>query len=39
MLTYRYTVIANKADDRATSADRLRNRKSVGARIWDIPLK
>jgi len=32
-VTYRHTVIANKADDRAISAGRLRNRKSVGARI------
>jgi hypothetical protein len=38
-LTYRYTMIANKADDRAIPRIRLLNRKSVGARIWDIPLK
>ena len=38
-MTYRYTVIANKADDRAIPRIRLLNRKSVSARIWDIPLK
>jgi hypothetical protein len=38
-LTYRYKMIANKADDNAFRRIRLFNRKSVGARIWNIPLK
>jgi hypothetical protein len=38
-MTCRYTMIANKADDRAIPRVCSFNRKSVGARIWDIPLK
>jgi len=38
-MTCRYTMIANKADDRAIPRVCSFNRKSVGARIWDILLK
>jgi hypothetical protein len=42
-MTYRYAMIAKKADVkadvRAIPCVCLFNRKSVGARIWDIPLK
>jgi hypothetical protein len=38
-MTYRYMTIANKSDDNAFLHFHLFNRKSIGARIWDIRLK